>query len=116
MPPALLPAWTAIEMGDFASAAPLVKKGLATNKPEIKEAATKLNDAVQGIVKQEIDQAKTALAGGQKWQAFKTYQGISQRFAGYTLPDEVGAQRAQRVGRLDPAFGRNEEVSLRGVG
>ena len=38
MPAALMPAWTAIEMGDFAAAATLVKKGLATNKPEIKEA------------------------------------------------------------------------------
>jgi len=87
-----MPAWTAIEMGDFASAATLVKKGLATNKPEIKEGATKLNDAVQAVVKQELQQAKTALDVSQKWQAFKAYQSISQRFAGYSLPDEVATQ------------------------
>jgi thiol-disulfide isomerase/thioredoxin len=92
MPAALMPAWTAIEMGDFAAAATLVKKGLATNKPEIKEGATKLNDAVQALVKQELDQAKTSLDGGQKWPAFKAYQSLSQRFAGYTLPDEVATQ------------------------
>jgi hypothetical protein len=36
-------------LGEFAAAATLVKKGLATNKPDIKEGATRLNDAVQEI-------------------------------------------------------------------
>jgi thiol-disulfide isomerase/thioredoxin len=92
IPPALMPAWSAIEMGDFSSAATLVKKGLATSKPEIKDAATKLNDAVQVIVTQELELAKKALAGDQKWQAYKLYQSINQRFAGYSLPEDVAAQ------------------------
>lgn len=95
LPAAMTPAWNAIEFGDFATAAPLVKRALASNKPEIKEGATKLNEAVQGLINAQLDEARQAAASGTKWQAYKAYDGLGQRFAGYTIPVEVDTQKKE---------------------
>jgi hypothetical protein len=89
IPPALRSAWASIELGNPGLAAQAVKKGLASPKADLKEGATKLNDAVQADIAKLLEAAKEADAAGNKWQAYKNYQMATSRYAGYTLPPEV---------------------------
>jgi thiol-disulfide isomerase/thioredoxin len=88
MPPALMPAWQALELGDFISAGPVVKKALNDKKPEVKEAATKLNDFAQGELTKAIDAVKQQADAGNKWAAYQAARNIVERFKGYDLPDD----------------------------
>lgn len=87
LPPALKPAWMAVELGNFAIAAPMIKKAAADKKPEIKAAGEKLQAAADAALVKEIEAAqKNAVAD--KWTTFKAFRSIAERFKGYTLPDD----------------------------
>jgi len=93
IPAALKPTWISIETGNYAAAAPLVKKGLAAANPEIKAAATKLNEAVLAQAAPQVEEAQQALAAGNKWPAYKGFVALGERFAGYDLPGDIEAQK-----------------------
>lgn len=88
MPQTLMPAWQAIELGDYVSAAPLVKKGLADKKPEVKEAAEKLNDYAQAELAKAIEGTKQLSGAGDKWAAYQACRAVADRFKGYDLPED----------------------------
>lgn len=98
IPPALQPAWHAIEFGEFATAGPLVKKGLASKKEEIQAGAAKLNDGVQERIKEQLASAQKIAENGSKWQIYKAYYELGKRFAGFSLPEEVEAKKSELAG------------------
>jgi len=89
VPTALKPAWLQIEFGNFAAAAPLVKKSVNASMPEVKAAAEKLLAAVKTELDKEGEAAKASLAAGNKWDAFKAYSFFTARFKGYDLPADA---------------------------
>lgn len=91
IPAALRSAWVSIELGNPGPAAAAIKKGLSSPKADLKEGATKLNEAVQADIQKLVDEAKQADTAGNKWQAYKSYQTAATKYAGYTLPTEVPA-------------------------
>lgn len=97
VPAALKQAWLNIEFNQFAVAGPIVKKGLASNKPEVKEAAEKLDEAVRVRIAAEIAVAEEAVAAGEKWKAYKAFKQIHTQYAGFTLPDTVLARGRELI-------------------
>jgi thiol-disulfide isomerase/thioredoxin len=91
IPAPLKSAWLAVEFGNPATAATNVKKGLASPKADLKEAATKLNEAVQAEIAKLVAAADQSAAAGNKWQAYQTYQGLAAQYGGYDIPDEAKA-------------------------
>ena len=91
IPAALRSAWVSIELGNPGPAAAAIKKGLSSPKADLKEGATKLNEAVQADIQKLVDEAKAADAAGNKWLAYKSYHAAATKYAGYTLPPEVPA-------------------------
>jgi thiol-disulfide isomerase/thioredoxin len=92
IPSTLRTAWLAVEFGNPAAAATAVKKGLNSPKPDIHEAAGKLHESVQTEVQESLALADQSLEGQQKWEAYKIYSGIKERFGGYDLPTDVTAK------------------------
>lgn len=89
VPAALRSAWLSVEFGNPAAAAAAIKKSLAAPQAEVKTAAAKLNEVVEGDMQQAAAAAKEQADAGDKWGAFKTYQAMAARFSGYDIPDEV---------------------------
>jgi len=92
IPSTLRTAWLAVEFGNPAAAATAVKKSLNSPKPEIQEAAGKLHEAVQTEVQESLSLADQWLEGKQKWEAYKIYTSVKERFGGYDLPTDVAAK------------------------
>jgi thiol-disulfide isomerase/thioredoxin len=95
IPAAFLPTWQAVELGNYAGAANLLKKGLATRNAEVKEAATRVHDFVQGELRSAVEMAAKTRQEGDAWRAFQLYRGISISFAGYDLPAEVASTQKE---------------------
>lgn len=87
VPDALKPVWQAVEFGNYQQAHLALKKAAA--KPDLKEAAEKL----QAVITQELDElvatAEAAAAGEKSWMAYETVQEISERFRGMPIPDSI---------------------------
>lgn len=90
IPPVLQSAWLAIEFGNYPGAAQTLKKNL-NGKAEIKEAATRLNQFVLDDLAAQVDAAKKSLDDGKKWDAFKRYSAIPQKFKGFAVPADVNS-------------------------
>jgi len=91
IPAVFLPTWQSIELGNYAAAASLVKKGLVTKNPEVKAAATKVNAFVQSEIQSATERAAKARSDGDAWRAYQLYNGITNSFVGYDLPAEISA-------------------------
>jgi len=91
IPAVFLPTWQSIELGNYAAAASLVKKGLVTKNPEVKEAATRVNAFVQSEIQSATERAAKARSDGDAWRAYQLYNGITNSFVGYDLPAEISA-------------------------
>lgn len=87
LPAALKPAWQQVEIGNYAMAAPIIKKAVADKKPELKAAGEKLQTAVEEALALEIAEAEKASAGADKWTTFKNFRAIAERYKGFTLPE-----------------------------
>jgi len=88
LPPALQSAWLAIEFGKYPDAAQTVKKNLF-GKADVKEWATKLNQIVMDDLNRQLEDAKKSLDEDKKWNAYKRYSVIPNKFKGFTIPPEV---------------------------
>jgi thiol-disulfide isomerase/thioredoxin len=91
IPAVFLSTWQQVELGNYAAAANLLKKGLVTKNPEVKEAATRVNDFVQREMRSAVELAAKTRRDGDTWEAYQLYRGINSSFAGYDLPPEVAA-------------------------
>lgn len=92
VPPALKSAWLAVEFGNPAAGASVVKKGLNSPKADIQAAAGKLHEAVQTEAQESLKLAEQWVEGNGPWEAYKVYAGVKERFAGYDLPTDVAAK------------------------
>jgi hypothetical protein len=92
MPLSLRPAWQAVELGNYAVAAPVIKKALNDRKEEVKLAAAKLDTFLQDELQKEIDSVATAT---DKWTAYKTMLSIMERYKGFTLPDDFKSKGSE---------------------
>ena len=95
MPAAFLPTWQQVEMGNYAAAAGLLKKGLVTKNAEVKAAATRVQSFVDGQLQAAVAAAAAAQQAGNSWRAYQLYRGVSSRFAGYDLPAEVATAQKE---------------------
>lgn len=95
-------AWQQIEFGNFAPAAPTLKRFLRSRKTEIKDAATLLNTYVDEQMQSRLDVATEADAAEETWKAFKLLTEVEQKFKGYDIPPNV----AKDLSRLE----KNEDV------
>lgn len=89
IPAALKPAWSCLEFDNCALAAGPIKKALASKKPELKEAAEKLNASVQSKIEKLLTQAKEAEETGEKWTAYKAYEEITKNYSGYEVKTDI---------------------------
>ncbi len=95
-------AWQQIEFGNFAPAAPTLKRFLRSRKTEIKDAATLLNTYVDEQLQSRLEAAAEADAAEESWKAFKLLTEVEQKFKGYDIPPNV----AKDLSRLE----KNEDV------
>ena len=94
VPAIFQPTWRLVELGKYAVAAPLVKKGLVTSNSEVKEAAGRIHAVIQAEIKAAAEKAAKARQAGDAWSAYKQYTALGAMFAGYDLPsDAVGASK-----------------------
>ncbi|MCA8985735.1 MAG: TlpA disulfide reductase family protein [Planctomycetaceae bacterium] len=89
IPASLRSAWLAIEFGNYAAAGPQVKRNLNSPKPDIRDAASKLNEAVLKLAEPLLDTARKALADQNHWQAYHAFQQVAATYAGFDLPEDV---------------------------
>src|SRR5436190_17656623 len=95
IPQALMPTWQAVELGNYAAAATLLKKGLVTKNAEVKEAANRVHAFVQEQLKSATQAAANAKKDGDAWRAYQLYSGITSTFAGYDLLPEIAATQKE---------------------
>jgi thiol-disulfide isomerase/thioredoxin len=95
IPAAFQPTWRLVEMGKYAAAASMVKKGLVTKNEEVKEAATRVNAFVQEELKAAAEKAANLRQSGDSWQAYRAYNELAVSFAGYDLPPEAAAAQKE---------------------
>jgi hypothetical protein len=91
IPAVLHSAWLAIEFGKYPEAASALKIHLK-GKPEVKEAANRLNQIVLDDLASQVEAAGKAFDDEKKWDAFKRYSAIPARFKGFALPPEVATR------------------------
>jgi thiol-disulfide isomerase/thioredoxin len=109
IPAAFMPTWQQVELGNYAAAANLLKKGLTTRNAEVKEAATRVNAFVQDQLSAAVAEAAQAQQAGDTWRAYRLYRGVSTTFAGYDLPSEV--VEAQKQLAADASVKRQLEAA-----
>jgi thiol-disulfide isomerase/thioredoxin len=100
IPSVFLSTWKAVELGNYAAAADLLKKGLVTKNVEVKEAATRVNDFVQSELRTAVELAAETRRDGDTWHAYQLYRGINTSFTGYDLPPEVVAAQKDLAGEV----------------
>lgn len=100
VPADLRSAWLAIELGEYAKAGPALRKAANSAKPETKEAAEKLQAAVNEEIAAQVSEAQAKATAGQPWQAWQIYDQITQKYVGFDLPEEAAA--AQQALQQDP--------------
>jgi thiol-disulfide isomerase/thioredoxin len=95
VPEALKAAWLQIEFGQFAAAAPLVKKQLNAANPTVKTAAEKLQAAIEKELAAQVEAAKRIRDTASKWEAYKAFAAVGLRFKGLEIPAEAAAALAE---------------------
>lgn len=113
IPDSLKKAWRALEFGQTAVAAPLVKQALGASDAKVKEAAKKLEAVIQADITKRLEAAKADNEGSKKWDAYKGYAFVAENYkdfaeskpAGVELgklrSDKVVARELQAKGMLD---------------
>lgn len=105
--PALKPAWTAVEFGNYAAVASTLTKSLKSGKPDVKASAEKLMKVVQPLIDTQVAEVKAAEEAGDKWKLYRAYAVLFEKFKGYELPE--GAEKTYKDLAKDPAV--KEEVA-----
>lgn len=90
IPASLKNTWVSVEFGNYSAAAKMILKNQTSGKIEVKNAAQKMLEYVNNQLNEELKSANSDLEMEYKWNAFKKYSNILQRFKGYEIPEEVG--------------------------
>ncbi len=85
VPPPLRKAWTAIELGDFASASRAVTKAAEGKDKALKAGGEKLLDAVKEELTAGAKKAQEAIQKNEHWTAYQELDSLKDRFDGYEL-------------------------------
>jgi thiol-disulfide isomerase/thioredoxin len=91
IPANMKPAWMQIELGNFAAASAMVKKATSDKKPEVKAIGDKLEVAVKEAMTRDIAAAEKSAPSAGKWETYKAFKGIADRYKGYALPEDFKA-------------------------
>jgi thiol-disulfide isomerase/thioredoxin len=89
VPEALKPAWLQVELGNFAVAAPLIKKSLKAKDSDVRGVAETMLAAVTREIADRVAEANDSLAVGEKWLAYQQFDRIAATFKGFDLPPQV---------------------------
>ena len=89
IPAMLKPVWQQVEFQNYAAAAQGIRKALKSSNEDIKTAAEGLMRVVQPQIDEQVQTAETAYDAGEKWQAYRSYGELTERFKGYDLPANV---------------------------
>jgi len=92
IPPMLKSAWQQVEFQNYAATAQNIRKSLKSSNDDIKTAAEGLMRVVQPLIDEQVQTAETAYDAGEKWQAFRAYGELAERFKGYELPANMEAR------------------------
>lgn len=108
VPTKLRQAWMSIELGDFAAAAPVLRRSLGRGDEATQSAAQALSDAVTKELTAELQAASQAKEQGDPWQAYLLLSRAVERFKGYELPESATADLAE-LAKLDTV---RDEIKL----
>jgi hypothetical protein len=95
IPPELRQAWAGVEFGKLSSAAPAITRGLKSSNDNTRAAAERLMTAVQEQIDSAVDSAAETAQRGNRWEEYKAYHQIAERFSGFQLPPEVAAKKSE---------------------
>lgn len=88
-PVSLKKAWLSVEFGNYSAAANTISKNQNSREAETKTATQKILNYVNTKLEEEIKIANSDLEMNHKWDAFKKYSNILERYKGYEIPEEV---------------------------
>jgi hypothetical protein len=101
VPPALKPAWRALEFGQVAIAAPAIQQALKSSDPKVKEGAQALEKSVKDEIEARTAEAKAKADAGEKWAAFKLYESVATDFKAFpgsrAAATELGKLRSEKA-------------------
>ena len=87
-PDSMKPLWQLVEFGNYTSAAKGLKRKLGSRNKTDKAAAKKLSEYVEEQLRSAVTAAEAKVEEN-KWLAWKQFNAIEQRFAGYSVPRSV---------------------------
>ncbi len=88
-PPAIKPAWKALEFGRLDLARAAITTGMKSRDAATKAAATQLNDYVQEQIRAEASKAWKLGTEKKLVEAYILFEQIKQRYQGYPIPENV---------------------------
>lgn len=95
LPPEMMGLWRQVEFGDYAAAARQLNRLTRDRRPEIKQAAEKLQSYVDQKRDEAIADAQADLDAGNSWKAYRGFEAIEATFQGNELPDSVSETLSQ---------------------
>lgn len=102
IPRALLSAWKAIELGDYAKAARQVNRAIDSKDEALKAGAERLLEAVTDEIKSVGKEATAAFKEGDTWTAYKHLQSVEDRFGDYEIElVENAAEKSKELAKTD---------------
>lgn len=87
VPRTLRPAWGLIELGDYASAAPLLTRAARDEDQEIQTALAALQDVVDRDMQAAVAKVEQHLAAGDQWQAYGAMTSFLATYSEYDYPE-----------------------------
>lgn len=105
VPDSLRQAWRQAEFGDYASAAPVIKRYLPSTTAALRECAERLQALGERQLAARLDSLRRAKSDATPWETYRRYRAVAEEFAGLKLPTE--AEAAMKSLEADPQV-RNE--------
>ena len=83
VPAPLKSAWRSLEFGNFAAAAPAVKKAASASDAATKKAAEAMNAAILAEIEARLKAGGEAKTAGKAWAAYKAFRSVERDFKGF---------------------------------
>lgn len=101
IPESLKKAWRALEFGQTAVAAPMVKQALGASDAKVKDAAKKLEAVIQADIAKRLETAKADNEASKKWAAYKGYAFVAENYKDFAESKpavaEIGKLRSDKT-------------------
>ena len=111
VPAALRPAWGLVELGDYASAQPLLAAAAARDNPESTAAVAALRDVVAVDMQAEVHRIERSLAADDHWRAYQQLTAFLATYAAYDYPEKF--DQAYRDLRRSDAVENEQQAAER---